>query len=190
MRYAWHYSWSLWSQEWDPEGVKLVSGEGGYIELRPVAYQFEIPEPVPADDEDDGEWLVVRGDVRLDDGREWTFTGPYLTTSETRRLGTWLASAGAGRIAPSPASPPGRELISFTEPGIALSIASLSADRASVRVHFSHESMPPWHPHHDWPDYQAYFIVLDVSTVGLTCAAAQWNRDLQAFPARASRPHP
>jgi hypothetical protein len=187
--YAWHCPWRLWSREWDPEGVKLVPGEGGYIELRPVAYESEIPGQVPAD-EDDGEWLVVRGDVRLDDGREWAFTGPYLTTSEARCPGTWLASAGAGRIAPSPASPPGRELLNFTEPNIALSIASLSADRASVRMHFSHESMPPWQPHHDWHDYQAYFIVLDVSTVGLTAAAAQWDRDLQAFPARASRPHP
>lgn len=76
---------------------------------------------------------------------------------------------------------------SFTVPNIALSLAALSADRASVRVHFSHESLPPCHPHHDWPDYHAYFIVLDVSTTSLTAAAAQWNRYLRAFPTRASR---
>lgn len=167
--------------------MKLESGDGGCFELVPVAYEAEVPEPVTADDDDD-DWLVVRGRVRLGDNREWAFTGAYLTTSEAERLGAWLASAGAGRTAPSPAVPPERDLLNFTEPNIALSVAALSADRASVRVHFSYESMPPWHPHHDWPDYHAYFIVLDVSTAGLTDAAAQWDRDLQAFPARASRP--
>lgn len=55
------------------------------------------------------------------------------------------------------------------------------------RVHFSHESMPPWHPHHDWPDYHAYFMVLEISTAALADAAAQWVHDLRAFPARTSR---
>jgi hypothetical protein len=174
---------------WDPSGMKLVSRDGGYAELRVVAYEFETPPVIAADDDDNDagdEWLVVRGSVRLGDNREWAFTGPYLTITEARRLGAWLASAGAGRIAPSPASP-GRHLLGFTEPNLALSIAALSTERASVRVHFSHESMPPWHQHHDWPDYHAYFILLDISTADLTAAAKQWDRDLQPFPARTGR---
>lgn len=170
--------------------MRLVSRQGGYVELRPVAYQAEMPEPTTADD-DDGidEWLVIGGGVRLGDGREWAFSQPCLTTSEAQSLGVWLASAGEGRIAPSPAVPPGRELLCFTEPNIALSIAGYGAGRVTLRVHFSHESMPPWHPHNDWPDYHAYFIVLDVSAAGLTMAARQWDRDLRAFPARASTRH-
>jgi len=168
--------------------VRLVSRDGGYVELRPVSYQAEMPELVTGQDDDDSdEWLVVQGSVRLGDGREWTFVQPCLTTLEAQRLAVWLANAGAGRIAPSPASLPERELLCFTEPNIAFSIAALSAERVSIRVHFSHESMPPWQPHHDWPDYHAYFVVLDISTTDLTAAARQWDRHLHAFPARASR---
>lgn len=163
-----------------------MSRDSGYVDLRIVGYQLEMPEPVTEPDDDDSdEWLVVQGSVRLGDGREWTFVDPCLTTSEAQQLGAWLASAGAGRIAPSPASLPERELLCFIEPNIAFSIAALSEERISVRAHFSHESMPPWHPHHDWPDYHAYFVVLDVSTTDLTAAAGQWDHDLQAFPARA-----
>ena len=134
--------------------MRLVSGDGGYFELRPVAYQLEVPELALGadDDDDDGEWLIVRGAVRLGDGREWAFAGPYLTASETRRLREWLVGVAAGRIASSPATPPGRDLLSFTEPDIAFSVAGVSTGRVSIRAHFSHVSMPPWQPHHDWPD--------------------------------------
>ena len=129
------------SRPWDPACVRLVSRDGGYVELRPVSYQAEMPEPATEQDDDDyDEWLIVQGSVRLGDGREWTFVRPCLTTSEAQDLGVWLASAGTGRIAPSPASPPERKLLCFTEPNVAFSIAALSAERVSVRVHFSHES--------------------------------------------------
>jgi hypothetical protein len=114
--------------------MNLVSRDGEYAELRVMAYEFETPPVIAADDDDDDagdEWLVVRGRVRLGDNREWAFTGPYLTITEARRLGAWLASAGAGRIAHSPASPPGRHLLCFTEPDLALSIAALSTERAA-----------------------------------------------------------
>jgi hypothetical protein len=56
--------------------MKLASRAGGYIGLRVVAYEFETPPPIAADEDDANEWLVVRGGVRLGDNREWAFTGP------------------------------------------------------------------------------------------------------------------
>jgi NAD(P)-dependent dehydrogenase (short-subunit alcohol dehydrogenase family) len=73
--------------------MKLASRDGGYAGLRVVAYEFETPPAIAADEDDADEWLVVRGGVRLGDNREWAFTGPYLTISEARHLGAWLVAA-------------------------------------------------------------------------------------------------
>ena len=75
-------------------------------------------------------------------------------------------------------------LLAFTEPNLAFSLEQADVERARVRVHFSHESMTPWRPDHDWPDYQAYFLVLDLSTVDLRKAAEQGRVENQDFPTR------
>jgi hypothetical protein len=50
--------------------MKLASRAGGYVGLRVVAYEFETPPAIAADEDDADEWLVVRGGVRLGDNRE------------------------------------------------------------------------------------------------------------------------
>ncbi|SCL65026.1 WapI family immunity protein [Micromonospora chersina] len=165
--------------------MKLISRDGGYLELRPEGYQLDATDLVREDEEDDrDEWLVVSCRVRIADGREWSFVQPCLTTDEAEMLAVWLAGVGAGDVTPTPVAPPARALLSFIEPNLAFSLEDANPARARVRAHFSHESMPPWNPHHDWPDYHAYFITLDVSTADLLSAAQRWRIEIQPFPTR------
>lgn len=87
-------------------------------------------------------------------------------------------------MTPTPAGSPAGGLLAFTEPNLAFNLEDASGERARLRVHFSHESMPPWKPNHDWPDYHAYFLVLDVSTADLRAAAELWRLENRAFPTR------
>ncbi|SCE72763.1 hypothetical protein GA0074695_0641 [Micromonospora viridifaciens] len=166
--------------------MELISSDGAQLELRLEGYQLDAPDtPVPADEEEDrDEWLVIRGRVRVADGPEWSFVQPCLTTEEAERLAVWLATVGAGETGLWPASPPYQALICFTEPNLAFSLERADADRARVRVHLSHESLPPWQPSHDWPDYHAYFVTLDVSTADLRTAAERWRIEHEPFPRR------
>jgi hypothetical protein len=45
--------------------MKLASRDGGYAGLRVVAYEFETPPAIAADEDDADEWLVVRETARL-----------------------------------------------------------------------------------------------------------------------------
>ncbi|GHJ50948.1 hypothetical protein Nm8I071_02550 [Nonomuraea sp. TT08I-71] len=163
--------------------MKLTSRDGGHLELRPEGYQLDARDLVRDDDEDDrDEWLVISGRVHIPDGREWSFVQPCLTTEEAERLAVWLADVGD--VTPAPEAPPARALLSFIEPNLAFSLEAASPARARVRAHFSHESMPPWNPHHDWPDYHAYFITLDVGRADLLTAAQCWRIENQPFPRR------
>ena len=75
--------------------MKLVSVDGATVDLRPLHYQF--PGTAAAGQYDwDANWLVVRGGVRLPDGRTWSFSDPCLTTWEARSLGDWLRGVVAG----------------------------------------------------------------------------------------------
>jgi hypothetical protein len=160
--------------------VHLTSDGGASVELRPLAYQF--PDlPGNGGDDWDANWLVVRGDVRLADGRGWSFVEPCLTTWEARSLGSWLRAVVAGEVEPS-ASVDEDALLAFAEPNVALSVAARSGGSAVVRVHLSLESRPPWLG----PDVELFHFVveLDLPLPALTAAADDWDRELSAFPAR------
>ncbi|MFJ8580123.1 hypothetical protein [Micromonospora sp. NPDC093277] len=161
--------------------MELISRDGGYLELRPEGYEFDAAPPAQEGEEDDyDEWLVISGRVRIADGREWSFTDPCLTTDEAESLAVWLADVGAGEVALTTS----QAKLYFIEPNLAFSLEEATPARARVRVHFSHESMPPWNPHHDWPDYHAFFVPFDVSTADLRTAAQQWRIENQPFPGR------
>jgi hypothetical protein len=172
--------------------VRLTSRDGGYVELWPVAYQLDASTSELLDEEADlDDWLVIGCRVRTADGGEWSFVQPCLTTDEADRLASWLTQVAAGTVTVTPTAPGSTTagLLAFTEPNLAFSLEHANVEdgnveRALVRVHFSHESMPPCKPHHDWPDYHAYFLVLDISTDDLRAAAEQWRIENQAFPTR------
>jgi hypothetical protein len=167
--------------------VRLTSRDGGYVELWPEAYQLDTPTPDQLDEEADlDDWLVIGCRVRTADGGEWNFVQPCLTTQEAHSLAVWLAQVADGAVTPIPTAPRSTAdgLLAFTEPNLAFSLEHATVDRAHLRVHFSHESMPPWTPNHDWPDYHAFFQVLDLSTADLRKAAEQWRAENQAFPTR------
>jgi len=170
--------------------MDLHSADGTRVRLRPVGYQF--PDAVG----DDANWLIIAGDVRLADGRAWTFTDPALLTWEARELGEWLADVAHGRVPVVPPeqaavlpdddeSPDGAAI--FVEPNLAFSVAgypvtahlpdtSALDGTVALRMHLAYESAPPW----------AEDIVVE-----LTChremvqrAGSDWRTRLAAFPRR------
>ncbi len=70
--------------------MRLVSDGGASITLHPAAYQFEVTPASGSERDWDANWLMIQGDVRTGDGRQWAFLDPCLTTWEARRLSAWL----------------------------------------------------------------------------------------------------
>ncbi|MDQ1476726.1 MAG: hypothetical protein QOE62_1955 [Actinomycetota bacterium] len=104
--------------------MKLESSDGALVTLRPERYQFGAGAST-RDRDWDANWLVVRGDVRIEDGREWSFSDACLTTWEAPSLGAWLTGAASGVV---PVVPVQREFSestteTFTEPNIGFSVA-------------------------------------------------------------------
>src|SRR5262249_60717551 len=82
--------------------MRLGSSDGARVELRLLRYQFPDRAAAGPGRDWDANWLVVRGDIRCADGREWSFEDPCLTTWEARLLGRGLHEGVAGAVAPSP----------------------------------------------------------------------------------------
>jgi hypothetical protein len=161
----------------DTAGVRLTARDGAWVELRPLRYEFGPSER----DDWDRNWLVVRGDVHTPDGLSWSFTHPCLTTWEARQLATWLRAAACGDVAPSP-TPPDEDdhgLQAFTEPNVAVSVATVAPDQVGLRLHLSLESVPPGHP-----QGEPFHLVLQIAPGDLQQAADAWERDLEPFPER------
>jgi hypothetical protein len=166
--------------------MKLVSAGLGCVELRVLGYQFETVEP------DEDEWLVIRGDVRASDGREWSFTDPCLTVSEARALGDWFGEVAAGAVAPVAFEEmvegySDSRLFGCIEPNLAFSVEALSGDRVSVRVHLSVESAPPWLPR---PSYFEYFVLVNLGREELRRLAVDWSAELATVLCRRRRSSP
>lgn len=70
----------------------------------------------------------------------------------------------------------------FTEPNVALSLASRLLESAVVRIHLSLESKPPWLDSQS--EIFEFFVSLDLALTDLAKAAAEWDRELGQFPAR------
>lgn len=161
--------------------MRLASDDGAVVELRPLRYQFG-PSSEPRDW--DANWLVVTGRAELPDGRSWSFTEPCLTTWEARTLGSWLRAVGNGDVAPTAFVGEDDISLVFTEPDLALSLASRSAAVAVVRVHLSHGARPPGPSDPDRPGVVASFVELRLSFDALAAAVASWDQELASFPVR------
>jgi hypothetical protein len=156
--------------------VKVTSLNGSYLDLRPHGYQLDFVANED-DDDDDDDWLVIGAKVRTDDHREWDFTDPCLVVAEAWELATWLDQVAMGQVAAAPRS---EVQLCFIEPNLAFSVAAVSAERVELRVHFSYESVPPWHPR----DQSSFIVILDVGKADVQAAAAQWRAELAPFPNR------
>ena len=165
--------------------MRLTSGEGTVVDLRPLRFQFG-PSPEPRDW--DANWLYITGHVDLPDGRSWSFTDPCLTTWEARELGSWLQGVHAGVVQPTTYGRRTHEhVLVFTEPNLAFSLASRDDGSATIRVHFSLESLPPWLRQNgkaERPDIFDFFVEVQPARSALAQAAASWNQELSAFPVR------
>jgi hypothetical protein len=163
-----------------PRQVRLTSTDGAVVELRPTGYQF--PGTVAEGPDDwDANWLLIAGQVRLSDGRSWAFTDPCLTTWEAQSLGGWLQDVVSGVVAPTPFSGTGDEVLQlFTEPNLAFSLAERTGSHATVRIHFSLESSPPWLA--DEGDMFDFFVAVEMPLAGLDAASAMWTEELAEFP--------
>lgn len=159
--------------------MKLVSKDGASITLHPAAYQFEVTPASGGERDWDANWLMIQGDIRTGDGRPWTFLDPCLTTWEARRLSAWLHGVAADD------GTAGRPDIAFTEPNLSFSLDGHCAGRVRLRVHFSHEALPPWAPrgHEGWQAGE-YVLALDISQEDLAHAASAWDLENEQFPER------
>jgi hypothetical protein len=147
--------------------------------LHPSAYQFDLT-PAVGDEKDwDANWLMIHGDVRAADGRQWAFLEPCLTTWEARSLSAWLHGVAVGDGAAE------RRHIAFSEPNLAFSLDGHRAGRMRLRVCFSHEVLPPWASRdHDGWQAGEYVLVLDISREDLAHAANAWDLEYEQFPER------
>jgi len=167
--------------------VKLGT-HGASVSLLPVGYQYPHLTGGGAQDWD-ANWLIIAGDVRTDGGRTWSFTDPCMTTWDAARLGEWLREVLSGAVEPVPADRPGTDqLLVFTEPTVALSVASRRSAGIVLRVHLSLEAGPPVPGGHDEQDNAAdifdYFVPVAMSVADLAAAVSTWEHDLASFPAR------
>jgi hypothetical protein len=117
--------------------VRLVSGDGASVDVRPVAYQFDLPPAVASGQDWDANWLMIQGDVRTADGRQWTFSDPCLTTWEARSLSSWLHAVATRNDAPEDQS------IVFTEPNLAFGVTDHDGERVRIRSACPMRPCPP-----------------------------------------------
>lgn len=164
--------------------MRLGSSDGPAVRLVPLGYQFPARAAKVTERDWDANWLRVRGTVTPDDRRGWSFTDACLTTFEARELADWLRGVTVGEVQPCPFEAGNMEgLLSFTEPCLALSLASLSAEDAVIRVHLSLEALPG-RLSAMRPELYEHYVEVRMSPPALAVAVEDWCRELSAYPVR------
>ncbi|HET8599828.1 MAG TPA: hypothetical protein VFL99_05850 [Segeticoccus sp.] len=134
--------------------------------------------------------------ARTADGVSWSFEDPALTTWELGEAARWLRRVADGDIGPSSAiedTPAGGDepdvqdrlaaagWLTFTEPNLSLAVGRSLGPQVEVLVGLGHESAsPPVDPRRP----QRCEIALLTDARQVLEAAASFERDLAAFPAR------
>ncbi len=153
----------------------LRGREGNELELAIVGYQFPDEERDPWD----SNWLLVAVRVLAPEG-SWEVVDPCLTTSEAKRLVSWLIHAAAH----DPAAMP----MTFTEPN--LTVIARGRTSAPLRVHvracLALELRPPWA--RTAAASNDLCVDLDVERGELARAAASLLGDVVKFPQRGDDP--
>ena len=128
----------------------------------------------------DANWLLIRGDVDMD-GDAWSFEDPCLLTTESLRLGRWLAHA---------ADPEAEvEWLTFTEPNLWFDRRHCSASSVVLRVGFELEARPPDRPSSTADDDEVW-MDLHLSGDQLRQASAAWLDELRRYPVRSVAERP
>jgi hypothetical protein len=156
----------------------MIGGDGLSVELAPIGYQY----PDNTQGGWDSNWLIVAGNVKTPGG-SWLFTDPCLTTSEAKALAEWLHDTAAGIVPVAEPDSTGavRPNVWFTEPNLAFSVGGRADNLVHVRVHFSHESAPPWRAR---PEIWQFFVDLAMSIEDIDASATAWAEELGPFPER------
>ncbi|WP_088318143.1 hypothetical protein [Kineosporia sp. R_H_3] len=166
--------------------MELVSDDGARFSLTVLGYEFPDVEALAATDpdaepdEDDLNWLLVRGDVTTADGTRWSFEDGCLTAWEAADLGAWLRAVADG--VPADVTDAWLEdgRISFTEPALAFDLATVpTPGRVAVRVTLSAEALPP-----DAASRAPVTLTLVTAADALGVAAGRWTRELARYPPR------
>jgi hypothetical protein len=160
--------------------------EPNRITLHPLGYELDTP----VGDEWDDNWLVISGAVTTPEQR-WSFRDPCLLVGEAQLIADWLEAVAARRQVTSQPDEHGgpRPSLVFTEPNLALSVTSYTADGAVVRVHLALEALPP-QPivppgtagddggrHRSWLD-------VELTLHDAAAAAMVWRSELAGYPRR------
>jgi hypothetical protein len=157
----------------------LLNGRDASVSLVPVGYEF----PSTTGDVYDDNWLIIRGEITTTE-HSWTFDEPCLLVREAQSIVAWFDSAIDGTLAAREVPPEEwddfGELLWFTEPLIAFSLARRIVPALRIRVHLSAEASPPGQ-HRDMFEY---FVEIETTQERLRQARAQWADELAAFPAR------
>jgi hypothetical protein len=146
--------------------LQLTGRNDHSVTLTITGYEFPNAEGL---DEFDANWLVIRADVRNDDGN-WRKSSACLLTSEVAALADWLDS-------------PGGEL-DFIEPNLTFECIDRSADEARLIVWFELELRPDW-ANSGVAGQRDLSADLTVSRSELTQASRELRDQLAAFPSRA-----
>jgi hypothetical protein len=160
--------------------MKLVSADGSSLELAIDGYQFPANENAISGKDWDSNWLYVRGNVSLPDGRTHQFRDPCLTTWEARELRGWLTAIWRREItSPSDKQPS----LVFTEPDISLGLEQTTNCGVVLRVYLSFEAEPSFVLEGSQGSMENY-LRLTMTLAELGDAIAEWEAELQAFPVR------
>ena len=158
--------------------VLLVGRNQQSVRLVPVRYEF----PAITSGED-ADWVVIDGEVTSVLGR-WKFQDAALQTADIPLLREWLIHAADSQVPVT--GPDENPSLTFLEPSLAFSVAWFGGHMVTMRVHLSHQGAPPWQDIHDKLNTWAFFVELPMATDDLKAAAADWNREAEAFPRRAA----
>lgn len=158
--------------------VIVVDRSGQSVRLTPIKYGFGGPKSdvTPEDD-----WLVVEGEVVSAQGT-WTFQDSALLAAECPLLGKWLLDATHAKVPPT--GPDDDPTLTFLEPSLAFSVTSYGDHLVRLRVHLGYEAAPPWQDSDEKLSRWTFFVELAVDIGDLEAAAADWNREAEAFPPR------
>jgi hypothetical protein len=140
--------------------------------LKVLGYEF----PDKEHEEWDSNWLRIHMAATLPQGA-WSVSQPFLLTFEVERLADWLAAVSTGMQA--------KNEIHFVEPNLAFELIETNHGKASLRIHFAMECLPPWEQRSEQARADVY-ADFPLSAIDLHAAAKALRSQLRTFPQRAT----
>ncbi|HEY7660053.1 MAG TPA: hypothetical protein VIC58_05595 [Actinomycetota bacterium] len=156
----------------------MISSIGDELRISPLRYEF--PRETSGDD---ANWIVVRGEVRLAQGRSWSFDNPCMETMDLPKVEQWLRGVADGTVGPRgwdhySEDDPIHPVLDFLEPNLAFRLAERAGERCVVEVAFFLESHP------ERSRDERFHLRLDMAIQEVERAADEWHQEREAFPPR------